>query len=128
MKRIIKKSTRLRKSDVWKAYSLYIRLKYADENGYVKCVTCDAIKHYKQMQAGHFIPGRHNSVLFDDRNCHPQCYHCNIGLKGNPRKYDKFMRETYGREVIEDLETLDSIPKQLKNYDLAEIVDRLKHS
>ena len=35
---------------------LLVRLKAADDNGYVKCRTCDSVMHYKDgMQGGHFI-------------------------------------------------------------------------
>ena len=36
---------------------LLVRLKAADDNGYVTCVTCGVVKHYKDgMQGGHFRP------------------------------------------------------------------------
>ena len=58
------------------------------------------------MQAGHFIAGRGNGVLFDERGIHPQCYHCNIGLKGNMVEYFVFMEWSHGRDVINDLRRL----------------------
>ena len=33
-------------------------------------------------QAGHAIPGRRNSVLFDDSICRLQCRRCNIFMGG----------------------------------------------
>ena len=87
------------------------------------CVTCGTIKNWKELQAGHFIPGRHNSILFDERGCHPQCYHCNIGLKGNPRAYDRYMKTIYGEVVIKELERLDQITKEFKPYELEAIID-----
>ena len=33
-----------------------VRLKASDDNGYCRCVTCDKIDHYKNMQGGHFMP------------------------------------------------------------------------
>ena len=38
-----------------KVFSEYIRQKYADSFGMVSCFTCDARKHWKDMQNGHFI-------------------------------------------------------------------------
>ena len=77
------------------------------------------------MQAGHFIPGRHNSILFDQRGCHAQCYSCNCGwLKGNPRKYQAYMLKRYGQEVIDELDRLDA---QQKSFTPAELEDLLTH-
>lgn len=114
------------KKKLWKLFSEYIRRLYADWRGYVACVTCGSVKHYKEQQAGHFIPGRHNMVLFDERNVHPQCYRCNIALSGNPRKYDKYMRLTYGPEIIEQLEKLDEQNKQFTIKELEELIKEYK--
>lgn len=96
------------KKELWALVSQYVRTSVADQFGMVTCVTCGRRKHYKQMHAGHFIPGRHNAVLFDIRGIHPQCYGCNVVLGGNARKYDKWMKENMGQEVIDDLDYLDS--------------------
>lgn len=114
------------KKKAWEVFSRYIRTLEMDWREYAKCVTCQELKPWKQQQAGHFIPGRHNSILFDERNVHVQCYRCNVLLKGNPRKYDKFMRETYGPEVIEELERLDIQTKQFTREDLENIINKYK--
>lgn len=112
------------KKDAWEQFSRWVRLHESDENGMVKCVTCPKVAHWKTMQAGHFIPGRHNSILFDERGCHSQCYACNCGwLKGNPRKYNKYMLEVYGQDVIDELEALDTVNKQFKVYELEAIFE-----
>jgi DNA repair exonuclease SbcCD ATPase subunit len=50
--------------------------------------------------------------LFDERNCHAQCYGCNVMKKGNMVKYYKFMLKQYGQKVIDELEELDTkLPK-----------------
>jgi hypothetical protein len=93
------------------------------------CVTCGRmypIKQHGGLQAGHFIQGRHPSVLFDERNCHAQCYGCNVMKKGNMVKYYKFMLENYGQEVIDELEALDRQVKPMKVYMYLEIADTYK--
>lgn len=69
-------------------FSLYIRLKYADSNGLVKCFTCGTYKPYKGggtigIQNGHYWSRKDNAVRFDEDNCRPQCYQCNVLKKGN---------------------------------------------
>src|ERR1019366_5424496 len=70
------------------------------------CVTCPYI--YPTIgvgciQAGHFIDGRNNAVLFEEEAIHGQCYSCNVGKHGNKLEYWKFMETTYGREFIDEL-------------------------
>lgn len=91
------------KKRAWVEFSIYIRTRDANEEGMVQCCTCDSVKHWKQMQAGHFISGRLNSNLFDERGCHAQCSKCNVIRGGNGPKYYQFMREAYGEDVINEL-------------------------
>lgn len=64
-------------------FSQLIRLKEADEHGMVKCYTCDEIKHWKQIQCGHFIPRAQMPTRFSEKNCRPQCKQCNEDKRGN---------------------------------------------
>lgn len=114
------------KKKVWSEFSKYIRNKYA-VNGKVMCVTCGVWKDINEMQAGHFISGRRNSVLFDERNVHPQCYACNICKHGNTVNYFRFMQHKYGDEVIEELRNRDnSENKQFAVYELEEMLNKYK--
>lgn len=122
------KKEAITKDKVWKIFSRYIRLRDCLEfTGMLEmgqCVTCMRSFPYSELQAGHFLPGRHNSVLFDERNCHSQCEHCNNLPKGNPVPYRRFMLAVYGQAVIDELEYLDRQPKQLKNYQLLELYEQ----
>ena len=91
------------KDKAWMWLSRYIRLRDS-VNGICKCVTCDTVKPWKQMQAGHFIPaGRGNAVRYVEENIHAQCYRCNINLGGFGAVYYPFMVEKYGQEFVDDL-------------------------
>ena len=96
------------KKKAWKAFSMFIRLRdRIEEDGYpidyCRCCTCGDIKPWKQMQAGHFLPGRKNSNLFREDGCHAQCYACNVPRNGNGVEYYEFMLRTYGPEKITEL-------------------------
>ena len=108
------------KARAWRAFSLYIRNRDA-KDGMNKCITCKRVYPVKSLHAGHYIPGRHNSVLFDERNAHPQCYGCNVGKKGNPIAYHHFMEKKYQKKVMEELEELDRQLTQYKVNDYLEI-------
>ena len=53
----------------------------------VRCYTCGVLKPIKEMQCGHGLGGRGNSILFDASICRPQCVSCNIFRGGS---YDIF--------------------------------------
>jgi len=100
------------KKEVWKVFSKYIRLRDAIAYGSTTeapCCTCGRIYPISGvgcLQGGHFVPSRHNSYLFDEECVHAQCYHCNVGLKGNFVPYEDFMLKKYGQETIDRFKDL----------------------
>lgn len=95
------------KAKAWTAFSLYIRtrdcLKATGTPNLGICVTCGKQCDIKQLQAGHFIGGRTNSVLFVEDNCFAQCLSCNVFLRGNYDKYLIFMLDTVGEKRVREL-------------------------
>jgi len=95
------------KKKAWREFSRYIRtrdcLKSTGSAEAGRCVTCGKIYPFAKLQAGHFVPGRRNAGLFDERGVHAQCYACNVGLHGNWPEYLRFMELEYGQEVIDEL-------------------------
>src|SRR3990167_3468441 len=95
------------KQRAWNAFSKYIRLrdcfKTTRRRDLGLCVTCSRAKEFKLLHAGHFLPGRHSSILFDEVGCHAQCYVCNVVLGGNGARYYEFMLKEYGLETINRL-------------------------
>lgn len=111
------------KAKAWQSFSRFIRQRDS-RNGQIVCFTCEFVFPIKNTQASHFVPGRHNSVLFDPRNCHAACYRCNVLLSGNLINYYPKMVAKYGIDVIEELKDLDRTPKQFKVYELVEIKEK----
>lgn len=105
----------------WVRYSNREGGRIANMNTCITCLRQKPIGVVGGIQAGHFIPGRGNAILFDERGCHPQCYGCNIGKKGNMVKYYKWMLENYGQEVIDDLERLDNTTVKYSVQDFLDI-------
>lgn len=94
------------KAKLWKIFSEFIRLRDSNLDGQAMCVTCDKWMPWKEGQAGHFIQGRTNGILFDERNVHFQCAPCNIWKHGNLENYYPFMMDKYSQSVIDDLKRL----------------------
>ena len=85
-------------------FSLFIRQRNADPNGMTKCYTCGVLKHYKELQCGHFVPRQYLSVRYDEINCQTQCYACNMLYNGQPSAFAMNLTRDYGKETVEMLE------------------------
>ncbi len=89
------------KNKLWKLTSEYVRRKDADDLGMVKCYTCSRIFHYKEVDAGHGIPGRSNSVLFDLNLIRCQCRLCNRFEHGQQWIFGQKLDIEYGEGFFE---------------------------
>jgi endogenous inhibitor of DNA gyrase (YacG/DUF329 family) len=125
-KKLKKKTIGKLKLEAWKWTSIEVRTRNADWKGMVQCVTCGKRMHWREAQAGHFIPGRRNNLIFDSRNIHVQCPACNVFLHGNLIPYYQFMQKTHGEKVIAELRQLNLIDKQFTREELEEIITRCK--
>jgi hypothetical protein len=114
------------KKRVWKEFSIFIRTRGADENGFNRCVTCIVKKHWKELQAGHFIRGRLNSNLFDERGVNPQCYICNVHFQGNVVVYYGWMLAKHGQEVIDELIAQNNQTKKWAANELQGLLDHYR--
>lgn len=113
------------KSTAWKYFSLYIRKRDSLCDSF-RCCTCGEVKPFRLADAGHFIPGRSNSILFEETNCHAQCSACNRFKQGKWPEYYKFMLEKYGQIEIDRLIDLKSKIVKLKESDFREIAKKYK--
>lgn len=116
------------KKKVWRLFSEYVRtrdcLKTTGLPDYGKCITCQKTVPKSLLQAGHFIPGRHNANLFSERGVHAQCYNCNINLKGNTLEYRRRIINLYGEGADLELEEED---RQIMKFTIHDMEEKIKH-
>jgi len=98
----MKKSTNL-KDKLDKIFSLYIRLRDADENGTVQCFTSGKLMHYKKAHAGHYISRRHLSTRWDEINVQVQSVGENIYNQGNAPVFAINLDSKYGEGTSKNL-------------------------
>ena len=126
-----KKTVSSMKKKVWVLFSKYIRmrdcLRTTGCNTWGLCITCRKRYHIKLLQAGHFIPGRHNANLFSEEGCHAQCYNCNINLRGNTLEYRRKIIELYGEGFDEVLEARARETKKFTVSELEELQSEYKY-
>ena len=96
------------KREAWAVFSRYIRLRDCLETtgspDWGECITCDNQFEFKNLDAGHFIPGRHNGNLFSERGVHAQCRSCNRFGNGRQLEYRRQIIKLYGEGADEELE------------------------
>lgn len=123
LKRIPKPRTyKTAKKQAWDSFSRYIRLRdclhttQTAQKG--ACFTCGRVHPYKELQSGHFVAGRGNSVLFDELGVRAQCRRCNIFKNGEPLIYRRKLVDLYGEEIVRAMEDKRWRPKQYKVFEL----------
>ena len=118
------------KKKAWVLFSQYIRmrdcLRTTGCTSFGLCITCGKRYHFKLLQAGHFIPGRHNTNLFNEKGCHAQCYNCNINLRGNTLEYRRQIIKLYGEGYDEILESQANEIKKFTPSELEGLIEELK--
>lgn len=113
--RFIKVGKTQAKKAAWTAFSKYVRTKYPKI-----CYTCG--KYYeKGLQCGHSIPGRGGMVLFDEELCRPQCFVCNMIMRGRYNIFqDKLIQENSIHWMAEKL-SQSRLPKEYSIQDYLDI-------
>lgn len=120
MPRKISRKNLIKKLDT--IFSEYIRRKYADKNGIVKCYTCNVKKYWKGqgMQAGHLISRKSRILRWSELNVRPQCYSCNCHFYGRQLEFAMQLNQEYGYNIAEELlieskKTIKQSDEDLKN-------------
>lgn len=112
------------KRKAWKCFSQYIRARdclfTTNTLTRCKCVTCNREFPLEEIQAGHAIGGRNNSILFDEKLVNGQCKGCNGFGNGKYAEYSVWFIETYGLQEWEDKVILS---KQSKKYSMQDYLD-----
>jgi hypothetical protein len=97
-----KLSTLIDKAD--RLASLYIRQKHADHAGYVTCISCDTVLHWKDAHCAHYIERGKKASRWLEENLKPACCGCNTFNKEfHMREYTLKMIDLYGREFVDSL-------------------------
>ncbi len=107
-------------------FSQFIRFRDTDENGYGKCVSCDAIKHYFDLDAGHYINRKYMSLRYSEINVNAQCYHCNRFDEGNSSGYALGIIKKYDERMIGALEIAKHQTYKRTEFELKVMIDHYR--
>lgn len=90
------------KKELDSVFSRYIRLKYA-VNGITTCYTCGYQNEWKKLQNGHMVSRYYLNTRYDERNCRPQCYTCNMFRNGMIPDFSQRLEKELYEGVTKDL-------------------------
>jgi hypothetical protein len=99
-------------------FSQWIRRKNATSQGLAVCVSCGAVKPWKEQQCGHFVSRIYLATRWHEKNCAVQCGACNVLRRGNYAEYTAYMLRKYGQGVIDELLVLKRKPVKFTAADL----------
>jgi hypothetical protein len=93
---------KINKADKW--FSIFIRLRDANDEGFCKCITCGRIKHWRLLDCGHHIKRQHQGTRYHEKNCAAQCKGCNNFGQGEDAKFKEAIIKKYGQQQYDLLE------------------------
>jgi hypothetical protein len=84
--------------------SLKIRKARSNSSGYVQCYTCGRWIPISKIHLGHCFSRKDLLVRYNEDNVRPQCYRCNIVLRGNLEIFKDKLKEEIGNENFNRLD------------------------
>lgn len=108
-------------------FSIFIRTRFADENGIVRCFTCPNIDHWKNMDCGHYWSRKHYSTRWDEINCQVQCKSCNIMNQGAGPQFAVNIKNKYGQQALDLLEMKKNNKFKLERFTLETLINKYKN-
>ncbi len=112
------------KKAIDREFSRYVRLRNADSRGYATCFTCGATKHWKEVDAGHFMSRAAMSTRWHELNVQFQCKPCNGFRSGEQYKFAQELDRVYGEGTADELVRMS---KEMRKYSIEELEEILEH-
>lgn len=112
------------KKEADRVFSLFVRQKYADSEGNIKCYTCPTVKPLKKMQNGHFVGRKYLGTRYEEKNCRPQCWYCNSKHMGNgrPVEFAQGLKIEFGPTIVDEL--FRQAAPVITNFNFQAIIDK----
>jgi len=110
--------------DQW--FSKYIRIRDANTNGLCKCITCDTVKPWQDMDCGHFQSRRFLSTRWDEYNASAQCQKCNQYGAGEQYLHGRAINAKFGEGTAEYITQLSRSLHKLNKKEVMELARYFK--
>jgi hypothetical protein len=108
------------------AFSEYIRLRNADSEGMVHCITCQDRHHWTDVDCGHFVKRGNHSTRWHLMNSGEQCRLCNSTTDGKEDDHAEYIDKTYGHGTADKLRRLGTEESHFSAPELQGMLDELR--
>ena len=112
------------KKELDKDFSLFIRLRDADDLGNVICFTSGRTYHYKNIHAGHFMSRKCLATRFCEINVQPQSAADNLFGQGKQYQFGKELDLKYGEGTAERLQQKS---KQIEKFSRIDYEEKISY-
>ncbi len=112
------------KKELDKYFSLFIRLRDADDLGNVICFTSGRTYHYKNIHAGHFMSRKCLATRFCEINVQPQSAADNLFGQGKQYQFGKELDLKYGEGTAERLQQKS---KQIEKFSRIDYEEKISY-
>ena len=112
--------------DLDRAFSLYVRNRDANLDGFVECITCGAVKHWKTVDCGHFMSRSRYSTRWDELNAYAQCKKCNMTNGGEQFIMARRIDEIHGEGMAEAIHIKSMTTVKLADFELVEMIEEYR--
>ncbi len=107
-------------------FSIFIRKRHANLDGFTSCVTCGKVAHWTKLQNGHFMSRGKYATRWNEKNCNVQCSGCNMFKQGEQFKHSLYIDETYGEGTADELLRLSNTTVKFSTPELLEMIEHYK--
>lgn len=108
------------------AFSEYIRLRDADSDGIVTCITCEDKHHWAEVDCGHFVPRINMATRWELKNCNGQCRLCNSTTDGKYHEHADAIDRKYGPGTADKLVKQGREERHFAEHELQGMIDELR--
>jgi hypothetical protein len=104
-------------------YSRFIRMRDADNEGNISCVTCGKRFHWSEVHCGHWVKRQYMAVRWDERNTAAQCVSDNLYHGGKQDEFGKAIIDRYGLDAFNELLSKKHETKKWTRAELQELIE-----
>lgn len=114
----------IRKLDT--VFSLYIRLRDTNSNGYFFCISCGQMKSWYDADCGHYFSRARMNTRFDEKNCSAECKRCNRFSSDHLDGYRTNLIRKIGEDEFDKLHIRANMARKWSEFELEELVKYYK--
>ena len=114
------------KAKLDRIFSEFIRLRDANNEGYIQCISCGKVVHWKESDCGHYVNRAEMGTRFDEKNCNAQCRYCNRFREGQMLGYTQGLLKKYGPGILDELRIKKNRITKLSGFEYGHLIEHYK--